>query len=712
MSAGAAAGAAAATPELSALERWVSAGALRALDLALAQFVQREGGETQGAVLLAVALVSERNSHGHVCLALQEALRAPERLLSRMRDDQAASHAIRHQLSGWLQALSLGDWVAQLQRSPAVETLWQGAPASATTPLVLAGSPQAPLLYLRRYWQYEQTIRQQLAQRLQRPASWPSATGRALLDQLFARPAEAAAMQGIDWQKVACALAARSGFGIITGGPGTGKTHTVVSLLALLQGLNLQQGLPPLQIRLAAPTGKAAARLNEAIAGKVQGLRLEGLPGLQAEQLRARIPTQVSTLHRLLGALPNSRRFRHDVANPLPADLVVVDEASMVDVEMMAQLLDALRPDARLILLGDKDQLASVEAGAVLGNLCQGANEGHYTPATIAWLQDVTGEALPTDRYGDARGQPLHQAMAILRHSYRFSAEGGIGALALLVNNQRRPGQQPARDRLAAVKQLFLDEASAQRDPGAGRIALLQLTAERDSALDDLVRSGYRGYLQAMHTRYPGDDAPQPALDAWAGAVLQAHGSFQLLTALRSGPWGVASLNERTEQVLSAAGLLASTTHQWYAGRPILVTRNDYSLRLMNGDIGIALLVPLQQADGSRQQVLRVAFPAGDGSGGIRWVLPSRLQGVETVFAMTVHKSQGSEFRHTALILPDAPTPVLTRELLYTGITRSQQQFTLLYTRDAVLDFALSTHVERTSGLSLALSSGATAPEP
>lgn len=685
-------------PDLAALASWVDAGALRPLDLALADFVHREGRESDGAVLLAVALVSERNGHGHVCLALDDALRSPERLLSRMRDDHPSSQAIRRQLAGLLRALTLDEWVERLRRCAAVETLWHAAAATETTPLVLAGSPQRPLLYLRRYWQYEQTIRQQLKRRLQQPVALASEPARVLLDQLFGSSGPDDAEQPVDWQKVACALAARSGFAIITGGPGTGKTHTVVSLLALLQGLSLQQGQPPLNIRLAAPTGKAAARLNESIAGKVQGLRLEGITGVDAAVLRAHIPTQVSTLHRLLGALPDSRRFRHHIANPLPADVVVVDEASMVDVEMMALLLDALRPDTRLILLGDKDQLASVEAGAVLGNLCQGASAGHYTPATLAWLRRATGEQVP-DRYRDDHGQALYQAMTILRHSYRFSAAGGIGALALLVN-EGRVGEQAVPDRLAACRQLFRDSA-AGKARGAGSIALLQLSTDRDRAFDELVREGYRDYLAAMREHHPGDEATQSALDDWAASVLQAHGRFQLLTALRAGPWGVASLNRRIEQVLSAAGL-QGTTRQWYAGRPVLVTRNDYTLRLMNGDIGIALPVPVEREQSRPQAALRVAFPGSDSAGGVRWILPSRLQSVETVFAMTVHKSQGSEFRHTALVLPDTVSPVLTRELLYTGITRSQERFTLIYSRDEVLEAALSTRVERTSGLSLA----------
>jgi hypothetical protein len=248
------------------------------------------------------------------------------------------------------------------------------------------------LLYLRRYWTYEQRIRAGIEARLSRPLTLPEDATRTLLDRLFAE-------ENADtppWQRIACALAARRAFAIVTGGPGTGKTTTVVRLLALLQGLALEAGGPPLRIRLAAPTGKAAARLNESIAGQVASLPFDRLPGGE-DALRPAIPTQATTLHRLLGTRPDSRHFRYHAGQPLPADIVVVDEASMIDVELMAALLEALRPDARLIMLGDKDQLASVEAGAVLGDLCRHAREAHYTPQTRAWLEGVTGARLPED---------------------------------------------------------------------------------------------------------------------------------------------------------------------------------------------------------------------------------------------------------------------------------------------------------------------------
>lgn len=713
---------------LGQMRRWVDAGALRALDLALTDFLSQQVPESDAAVLLAAALTSERNGHGHVCLDLRGALAQPERLLSRLRDDVEVAADVRGELRDSLAGLTLSDWVERLAASEAVRDHLHGRD-DPCAPLVLAGTVARPLLYLRRYWMYEQRILAGISERLATALTIPEELLAAQLRALF--PDDTGTDTSTDtggWQQIACALAARSAFAIITGGPGTGKTTTVVRLLALLQGLALAQDQPALRIHLAAPTGKAAARLNDSIAGRVASLRLEHLPN--GEAVRSAIPTEVTTLHRLLGAIPDSRHFRHHAGNPLSADLVVVDEASMVDVEMMADLLAALRPDARLILLGDKDQLASVEAGAVLGDLCQRASMLHYTRATRDWIARVTGRTL-ADGPADDACSALDQAVAMLRKSYRFRAEGGIGALAALVNADSADAQAEG-SRLTDVLALFEEHgggsgagsgaesgtaAGERRAVSLGRIQAMPLRSATDAALADLVRAGYGCYLSRMQACYPGDAADQETLDAWGREVLEAQGHFQLLTALRQGPWGVEGLNRRIIDILAAASLLPAlgepghggAGRQWFAGRPILVTRNDYHLNLMNGDIGITLALPTRHDDGSLRRVLRVAFPASDGSAGIRWLLPSRLQAVETVFAMTVHKSQGSEFTHTALILPDKPNPVLTRELLYTGITRSKETFTLIYSDQQVLGYALQQRVQRVSGIRVsgALSGGA-----
>ncbi|MGQ9660095.1 MAG: exodeoxyribonuclease V subunit alpha [Thermochromatium sp.] len=694
---------------MSHLESWTRSGALRPLDLAFTRFIMEQTPERDWAVLLAVALTSERNGHGHVCLDLADALGHPHALeVGAVREPPLPLPCA---------TLTLNDWVARLAHSGAIEDrlgIGSGQPDAVPAPsdgadqppLILAGTPERPLLYLRRYWTYEQRIYTGIATRLNRPLDLPADTTRALLDALFAEEDGDAP----PWQRIACALAARQSFAIITGGPGTGKTTTVVRLLALLQGLALKTGQPPLQIHLAAPTGKAAARLNESIAGRVESLPFDRLPGGR-EVLRQAIPTQATTVHRLLGPLPDSRRFRYHAGQPLPAEVVVVDEASMIDVELMAALLEALRPDARLILLGDQDQLSSVEAGAVLGDLCRRARQAHYTPQTRDWLERVTGTRLPSELI-DPKGRPLDQAIVRLKHSYRFSAKGGIGALAELVNTGLLDGQ-PVRDPLAALDRLFArqSEQAAQADPSLGRIRRIRLTGEQDPQLDQLVRTGYwrgpghLGYLAVLHEQRPPDDADPSAFDEWARTLLKVQAGFQLLTPLRQGPWGVEGLNRRIQHLLSQGpkAPLAGATHPWFEGRPVLITRNDPALGLMNGDIGLTLRVSTRQGKGQASAGLRVAFRAGDGSDAIRWIPPSRLGEVETVFAMTVHKSQGSEFTHTALVLPDVSSPVLTRELIYTGLTRSRSVFTLLYSREEVVREALARQVERISGLALAL---------
>ncbi|ANB02784.1 exodeoxyribonuclease V subunit alpha [Ectothiorhodospira sp. BSL-9] len=683
-------------PTLALLGEWAVAGAIRPLDLSLTRFIHTQAPEQDPAVLLAIALTSERNGHGHVCLDLAQALEHPETLLTRLRDDQPLAQGIRLTLARELGKLTLTDWVGRLRASPAISLAEEARDPQEPRPLVLDGEPERPLLYLRRYWAYEQRIAEGIQSRLQQPLPIPETPLARLLDTLFQPAPGQAPPPGPDWQRLACALAARSGFFILTGGPGTGKTTTVVRLLALLQRLAAVQGLPALRIELAAPTGKAAARLNESINTQVKALPPAGPMDTDVGP----IPTRVKTLHRLLGPRPDSRRFRHHPGNPLAADVVVVDEASMVDVEMMVHLLDALRPEARLILLGDKDQLASVEAGAVLGDLCQRAHRAHYTPDTRDWLARVSDQDLP-DAYVDAEGGALDQAVAMLRTSHRFSDAGGIGALAARVND---PEQDPrdADAALVAVREV-LERSAAEPDGSLGRVEAIHLEDEADPRFDRLVREGYSGYLQQLE-QAPHDPDDPALIDAWAHDTLKAQRDFQLLTALRDGDWGVSGLNTRIIQVLRTARLLpgeaeagAPGQRQWFAGRPVLITRNDYTLNLMNGDIGITLPVPVRQG-GEVRTVLRVAFPGEADQ--VRWVLPSRLQAVETVFAMTVHKSQGSEFEHTALVLPDAPNPVLTRELLYTAITRSRSRFTLLYSQASVLGEAITRRVNRDSGLS------------
>lgn len=661
------------------LERWVERGWLRSLDRAFVGFLHELDPGCDPLVLMAAALTSHQLGHGHVCLDLFETLKEPDFALSLPPEGDAQSGApvLPSQV---LMGLEGAHWCKVLAGSRLVALAADSGEASRQRPLVLSGKR----LYLRRYWAYERRIDNALRQRLALTEPSPeNLTAR--LDGLFG-PAKAAGP--IDWQKLACALATRGAFSIITGGPGTGKTTTVVRLLALLQGPAVE-ARRPLRIRLAAPTGKAAARLTESISLQVRSLAVP-------DEVREMIPSEVTTVHRLLGNRPGTRHFRHHAGNRLPLDVLVVDEASMIDLEMMANLLDALPIHARLVLLGDKDQLASVEAGAVLGDLCRDAEAGWYNPQTRSWLEAVSGEDLGASglQQDSAHQHPLAQQVVMLRHSRRFGEGSGIGQLARWVNQQQA---DEARRLLAARSHADLYG--------------LSLKGEQDRALERLLLEGhgegpqgYRHYLNVLrHQRPPlGTALEDRRWTDWARDVLQAFDRFQLLCAVRKGPWGVEGLNLRITQALFKARLIDSD-QQWYEGRPVLMTRNDYGLGLMNGDIGIALKLPEQEGPEAERQVLRVAFPRNDGQGGVRLVLPSRLNDVETVYAMTVHKSQGSEFAHTALILPDALNPVLTKELIYTGITRAKDWFSLIEPRAGVFEEAVRRKVKRLSGLMLEL---------
>jgi exodeoxyribonuclease V alpha subunit len=664
------------------LSRWVERGWLRALDKAFVGFLHELAPADDPLVLLAAALTSHQLGHGHVCLDLFETLKEPDFALSLPPegDLQGGAMLLPSQL---LETLDGAHWCKVLASSSLVALAADERDNVQQRPLVLAGKR----LYLRRYWAYERRIDNALRERLAGQEDAP----KDLLQRLTglfgpARPGEV-----IDWQKLACALATRSAFSIVTGGPGTGKTTTVVRLLALLQAPAVEAG-KPLRIRLAAPTGKAAARLTESISAQVRTLKV-------TEAIREKIPSDVTTVHRLLGSRPGTRHFRHHAGNHLPLDVLVVDEASMIDLEMMANLLDALPAHARLVLLGDKDQLASVEAGAVLGDLCRDAEAGWYSPQTRQWLQTVSGESLEASGLQeDTQGtHPLAQQVVMLRHSRRFGEGSGIGQLARWVNQQ-----QPAQARKLLTARSHDD------------VFCLSLKNEQDRALERLLLEGhgegpqgYRYYLSLLRNQRPPLDCPleDPRWTDWARQVLQAFDAFQLLCAVRKGPWGVEGLNQRVTDALLKARLI-DNDQQWYEGRPVLMTRNDYGLGLMNGDIGIALKLPEREGPEAGKLVLRVAFPRNDGQGGVRFVLPSRLNDVETVYAMTVHKSQGSEFAHTALILPDALNPVLTKELIYTGITRAKDWFTLIEPRAGVFEEAVRRRVKRLSGLMLELKEG------
>lgn len=603
---------------------------IRPLDYQFARFIagQETSDQSDNSVVpLLAALTSYQLSQGEVCLPLQQLPKV---------------------VADWPQRLR--DYLYQLLPEPMLEesrllscmTISNGTEEA---PLVLSGGR----LYLYRYWRYENFVADTI-RHLAQPRKLNIESVKQQLGQLFPE-ADKAESQETDWQKVAVAVALSRRFSVISGGPGTGKTTTVTRLL----GLYVQQAMASDQVPLiclAAPTGKAAARLSESIGSAKARLPL-------TPEIIAQIPDHATTLHRLLGPVPNSRQFKHQRDNPLHLDLLVVDEASMIDLPMMARLLDALPEHASVIFIGDKDQLASVEAGSVLGDICAwdfavGDGELRYQQQQADYLADVC-QIKPAEVAGG--GSAIADSLALLRKSYRFSADSGIGRLAGLINS----GQAKA------VPDLFRQNYDD--------IRLVPLTADSYGQLIRDTAEGYRHYLSLVNSAA----APEQ--------VLQAFSSSQLLAMVRQGPYGVEGLNQAVEQRLSGDGLIRKQG-LWYSGRPIMISRNDYQLGLYNGDIGIAI------AD--QNDELRVWFEQPDGSA--RGILPSRLPEHETVYAMTVHKSQGSEFEQVIMLLPPEHSPLLTRELIYTGVTRAKKNF-ILYTTTSALQQSVAKRTERASGL-------------
>lgn len=577
------------------------------LDRALAQALCRFYGCEADWFTLTVMATSQALQEGHSCLFLPD-----------WAGRGVAGSAVGSTLP------SLDDWLQQLAALP----LEPGR----NTPLVLDGER----LYLRRYWQFEQNLAAALRPRLQTSPVAHLERARAVLDTLF--PPRTVG-EPPDWQKVAAANALLQAFTVVAGGPGTGKTYTVTRLLACLIACLPIEHDAPLVIRMAAPTGKAAQRLAESIAAA----RTE-LAGLVPAAVLSAIPDSGTTLHRLLGVVRNRPGFRHNASNPLQLDVLVVDEASMVDLPLMTRLFQALPARCRVILLGDPDQLPSVAAGSVLADLAALA-PCDYSAQRLAALAGL-GVTLDAAEPGAVEANYL----TTLRQSRRFDASGGIGELAR---------QVLAGDGAGSLQTLTT----------AGDVLALQDRRRSAAAVTRWLDTHYRPIAEARCL----DDA------------FQALQRFRILCPARGGPWGVDAINRVALARMNPAGL----AH--YCGKPIMITRNHHDLGLYNGDVG--LLWP--DDDGQ----LLAWFPV---AGGFRPMAPGRLPEHELVYAMTIHKTQGSEFDRVALVLPEQPSAGLTRELLYTAITRARNALEVVAS-ESVWSAAVAQRVQRDSGLAALL---------
>ena len=652
------------------LNLWTGQGLLRHIDSAFAAQVLRLDAEAPAPLLVAAAMLAHMEGRGHTCLPLTDLCQPPVALLGW---PAAAVDGAQGLKAMWAHLPStLADWQTALQgHRSSVGVRLADAPDQGQ-PMVLGGSSDVPLLYLRRYAGYEQRVGQSLLQRASEPLAVSEAAARELLDRFFVpNPEEPTAT---DWQKVACAVALRARLSVITGGPGTGKTYTAARLLALLLALHPEG--PPLRVALAAPTGKAAARLKQSIDDALTRLPVPADAGLDLSALIARMGP-ARTLHSLLGARPDTRQFRHHAANPLDVDVLIVDEASMVHLEMMDALLLALPHTARLVLLGDKDQLASVEAGAVLGDLCHDAAAGRYSASTAQFVQRVAGQTLVAGFVLPDPAPVLAQQTVMLRQSRRF--KGAIGQLALAVN---LGDATAARACLAGLGNAVTSPLLALQPSSPQAVCVLALGAAG--------KPSYADYLRLLQNGPAGQGAEVSSESHahWVANVLKAFERFRILCAVHQGDWGTQALNAAVQKALADAGLL-QVKGEWYEGRPVMVTRNDAQLGVFNGDVGVVL-------PGTEGKP-KVWFLDGEA---LRSVSVMRLAQVDTAFVMTVHKSQGSEFEHTALVLPPGGAEVLSRELVYTGITRAREQFTLVEAEAGLLEAAIDRPSVRASGLS------------
>jgi len=617
------------------------AGVLAPGDVHVARRLARLGGDDDELVALAAAFAVRGPRVGHVRVDLRSVRDTTEREPDE-GDDEID-----------LESLPWPDperWLGRVAASPLVAV---GDDSPAVAPLRLVGSG----LYLDRYWRDERAVAADLLARAAAPGpAWVddaggTGTGRLEPGGLTTAIERIFGDDGDGEQRWAVAVAALRGLAVIAGGPGTGKTTTVARLIGVLADQAAASGADPPLVALAAPTGKAANRMQEAVRAAAEGLDLGPEARAQLGALEA------STVHRLLRPRPdNASRFRYHRRNRLPHDLVIVDETSMLPLWLMARLVEAVRSDARLVFVGDPEQLASVEAGAVLGDIVGPASQGlRMRVGSSEQVAGVTGVTLPLEALAPSK-PAIGDGIVVLRTNHR-----SVGALADLASALRSGDADATLSILTDAP-----DDSVQWLP----VDVAEVGAEMLEPIRRLACDAGKQLLDAA--RAADAEAPRAALASW-----------RILCAHRRGPAGVATWNARVEQWLAEEIVDFSSDGQWYLGRPVIVTRNDYSLRLFNGDTGVVV--------GRDSAGVVVAFEHGT-------VSPSRLSAVDTVYAMTVHKAQGSEFDSVAVVLPRPTSRILTRELLYTAVTRARHRLLLAGTEESVRA-AATRPIARASGL-------------
>ena len=608
----------------------IESGYLSKIDVHFGKFITALDKNDNPDIFIVAALTSRATSDGDGFLDLNSITRKP--ILSNTIGVER------------FKSPQLSEWLNTLNQSRVV-----GRPGE-FRPLIL---DEKNRLYLYRYWDYENILSSTIKSRIKEDIQGiDTSILKDSLNRLF--PNNGA--NEFNWFKVAGVIAAFKKLCVITGGPGTGKTFTTAKILALLLELSQKDKL---NILLAAPTGKAAARIGESIKASKKALNC-------SDDIIDAIPSEAYTIHRMLKTIPGSPYFYHNAENPLSADIVVVDEVSMVDLALMSKLLSAMKNDARIILIGDRDQLASVEAGFVMGDICDRDNIHLFSEYFCRQFEKITQCKMEVPSNNLKKNPGLYDCMVVLKKSFRFTDDSGIGEFSRAVNNGKF-------DDTFSILQNNPDQIDWKKISSPNDLSI---------ALPKEVINGYSDYLNCSD--------PLRALELF--------NRFRILCAVKFGVLGVIEINRLAEEILNRNDLIELeniSTYPWYRGRPVLITRNDYSLELFNGDIGITMT-----EQDSESKNLYVYFSAA--SGRLRRFLPHRLPEHETAYAMTVHKSQGSEFENVLFVLPNQDYPVLTRELLYTGITRAKNHISI-WGGEEIIKATILRKIFRNSGLKDAL---------